>query len=310
MGVPSDMMAFVRAVELGGFSIAAREMGLTPSAISKLVTRLEDRLGVRLLNRTTRRLALTPEGEAYFHRSQRILADIGEAENEVARFRAQPKGLLRINVGSAFGIHQLVPALPEFLARNPEMQVELTLTDRVVDLIEEGADLGIRLGTLIDSSLVARKICDVERVVCAAPAYLRKHGTPRKAQDLLGHNCLSMAHAPALRRWPFEARDGVKHLEVSGNATASSADALLQLALLGLGVIRLSDVIVGGAIGDGRLVALLEDVHHREPLPLHAVYPQGRHRSPRVAAMVDFLVERFSMAPWRVQARRKRTAPP
>lgn len=310
MGVPSDMMAFVRAVELGGFSIAAREMGLTPSAISKLVTRLEDRLGVRLLNRTTRRLALTPEGEAYFHRSQRILADIGEAENEVARFRAQPKGLLRINVGSAFGIHQLVPALPEFLARNPEMQVELTLTDRVVDLIEEGADLGIRLGTLIDSSLVARKICDVERVVCAAPAYLRKHGTPRKAQDLLGHNCLSMAHAPALRRWPFEARDGVKHLEVSGNATASSADALLQLALLGLGVIRLSDVIVGGAIGDGRLVALLEDVHHREPLPLHAVYPQGRHRSPRVAAMVDFLVERFSQAPWRVQARRKRTAPP
>ena len=310
MSAPSDMMAFVRAVELGGFSIAAREMGLTPSAISKLVTRLEDRLGVRLLNRTTRRLALTPEGEAYFHRSQRILADIGEAENEVARFRAQPKGLLRINVGSAFGMHQLVPALPEFLARHPEMQVELTLTDRVVDLIEEGADLGIRLGKLIDSSLVARKVCDVERVVCASPGYLRKHGTPRKAQDLLGHNCLSMAHAPGLRRWPFEARDGVKHLEVSGNATASSADALLQLALLGLGVIRLSDVIVGGAIGDGRLVALLEDVHHKEPLPLHAVYPQGRHRSPRVAAMVDFLVEHFSQAPWRVQARRKRTPAP
>ena len=208
MGVPSDMMAFVRAVELGGFSIAAREMGLTPSAISKLVTRLEDRLGVRLLNRTTRRLALTPEGEAYFHRSQRILADIGEAENEVARFRAQPKGLLRINVGSAFGIHQLVPALPEFFARNPEMQVELTLTDRVVDLIEEGADLGIRLGALIDSSLVARKICDVERVVCAAPAYLRKHGTPRKAQDLLGHNCLSMAHAPACAAGPSRRATG------------------------------------------------------------------------------------------------------
>lgn len=306
MSVPTDMAAFVRAVELGGFSVAAREMGLTPSAISKLVTRLEDRLGVRLLNRTTRRLALTPEGEAYFHRSQRILADIGEAETEVARFRAQPKGLLRINVGTAFGMHQLAPALPEFLARNPEMQVELTLTDRIVDLIEEGADLGIRLGTLVDSSLVARKICDVERVVCASPAYLKKHGTPRKAEDLLGHNCLSMTYAPGLRRWPFETREGVRHLEVSGNASASSADALAALALEGLGVIRLSDVIVGAAIRDARLVALLEDIHHREPLPLHAVYPQGRHRSPRVAAMIDFLVGRFASAPWRVAARRKR----
>ena len=306
MSVPSDMMAFVRAVELGGFSVAAREMGLTPSAISKLVTRLEDRLGVRLLNRTTRRLALTPEGEAYFHRSQRILSDIDEAENEVARFRAQPKGLLRINVGTAFGMHQLAPALPDFLARHPEMQVELTLTDRVVDLIEEGADLGIRLGTLVDSSLVARRICEVERVVCAAPSYLARHGTPRKAEDLLAHNCLSMTHAPALRRWPFAARDGVKHVEVSGNASASSAEALLQLAILGLGVIRLSDVIVGEALRDGRLVALLEDIHHREPVPLHAVYPQGRHRSPRVAAMVDFLVERFASAPWRVPAKRRR----
>jgi DNA-binding transcriptional LysR family regulator len=306
MGAPTDMTAFVRAVELGGFSVAARDLGLTPSAISKLVTRLEDRLGVRLLNRTTRRLALTPEGEAYFHRTQRILADIEDAENEVARFRAQPKGLLRINVGTAFGMHQLAPALPEFLSRHGEMQVELTLTDRVVDLIEEGADLGIRLGTLIDSSLVARKICDVERVVCAAPAYLKKHGTPRKAEDLLGHNCLSMTYAPGLRRWPFDGEGGVKHVEVGGNASASSADALLQLAIRGLGVIRLSDVIVGHAIRDGLLVPILENVHHREPLPLHAVYPQGRHRSPRVAAMVGFLVEHFAAAPWRVPAKRRR----
>lgn len=299
MSAPTEMGAFVRAVELGGFSMAAREMGLTPSAISKLVTRLEDRLGVRLLNRTTRRLALTPEGEAYFHRSQRILADIAEAENEVAAFRAKPRGLLRINVGTAFGMHQLAPALPGFLARYPEMQVELTITDRVVDLIEEGADLGIRLGTLGDSTLVARRICDVERVVCAAPSYLGRHGTPREPEDLLRHNCLSMTYAPSLRRWPFETAEGVRNIEVSGNATASSADALLQLALLGLGVIRLSDVIVGAAVAEGRLVPLLQDRHHSEPLPLHAVWPQGRHRSPRVAAMVDFLVERFAAAPWR-----------
>ncbi len=299
MSGPTDMAAFVRAVELGGFSIAARELGLTPSAISKLVTRLEDRLGVRLLNRTTRRLALTPEGEAYFHRTQRILSDIDEAETEVSRFRAQPKGLLRVNVGTAFGMHQLTPALPDFLARYPEVHVDLSVTDRVVDLIDEGADLGIRLGTLPDSSLVARKICDVERVVCASPAYLRRHGTPKKAADLLRHNCLSITYSPALRRWPFETREGVKHLEVSGNVGANTAESLLQLALLGVGVIRLSDAIVGAAIAEGKLVPLLQEIHHAEPLPLHAVYPQGRHRSPRVAAMIDFLVERFSSAPWR-----------
>lgn len=308
MSTPSDMTAFVRAVELGGFSSAARDLGLTPSAISKLVTRLEDRLGVRLLNRTTRRLALTPEGEAYYHRSQRILADIAEAEDEVARFRAQPRGALRINVGTAFGMHQLAPALPGFLARHPEVQVELTMTDRVVDLIEEGADLGIRMGTLPDSSLVARRISEVERVVCAAPSYLKRHGTPKKPQELLRHNCLSMAQSPQLRRWPFESRDGVKHVEVSGNVTSSSADALLHLALQGLGIIRLTDVIVGDAIGEGRLVPLLAEVHHVEPVPLHAVYPQGRHRSPRVAAMIDFLVEKFGNAPWREGMKKRRRA--
>ncbi len=302
------MTAFVRAVEHGSFSVAARELGLTPSAVSKLVTRLEDRLGVRLLNRTTRRLALTPEGEAYFERSQRILSEIAEAENEVARFRAQPKGLLRVNVGTAFGTHQLAPALPEFLARHPEVHVELTVTDRVVDLIEEGADLGIRLGNLVDSSLVARRICELERVICAAPSYLRAHGTPRVPEDLPRHNCLSVAYAPNLRRWPFDTPEGVRHLEVKGNVSANNADTLLQLAILGVGVIRLSDVIVGEAIRAGQLVPILQDVHHGEALPLHAVHPTGRHRSPKVAAMIDFLVERFSGAPWRAPERRRGAA--
>jgi DNA-binding transcriptional LysR family regulator len=306
MSLPSDMTAFVRAVELGGFSTAARDLGLTPSAISKLVTRLEDRLGVRLLDRTTRRLALTPEGEAYFQRSQRILADIAEAEDEVASLSGTPRGLLRVNVGTAFGMHQLVPALPEFLARYPAMRIELTMTDRVVDLIEEGADLAIRLGALGDSSLVARRICDLERVVCASPEYLRRHGMPAKPDDLLSHNCLSVDYAPSLRRWPFTAGEGVRHVEVLGNVSANNADALLELALLGVGVIRLSEVIVGEALQKGLLVPLLADVHHSEPLPLHAVYPQGRHRSPRVAAMVGFLVERFTGAPWRTPARARK----
>ena len=301
MGIPTDMTAFVRAVERGGFSAAARELGLTPSAISKLVTRMEDRLGVRLLNRTTRRLALTPEGEAFFHRAQRILADIEEAENEVARFRERPSGRLRISVGTAFGGYQFVPALPEFLARYPEIEVELTMTDRIVDLMEEGADVGIRTGELLDSSLVARRICDMERVICASPAYLRKHGTPRKPADLAEHNCLVLAASPQFHQWPFDTADGVRIVEVEGNVTASNAETLVQLAIMGLGLIRLADVIVGDAIAKGQLKPVLADVHHVEPLPLHAVYPFGRHRSPRVAALVDFLVEKFADSPWRVR---------
>ncbi len=305
MGIPNDMAAFVRAVERGGFSSAARELGLSPSAISKLVTRMEDRLGVRLINRTTRRLALTPEGEAFFHRAQRILADIEEAENEVARFRERPSGKLRINVGTAFGGYQFVPAMPEFLARYPEIEVELTMTDRIVDLMEEGADVGIRSGALIDSSLVARRICDMERVICASPAYLKKHGTPRKPADLANHNCLVLAPSPHFHQWPFDYADGTRNVEVRGNVTASNAETLVQLAIMGLGIIRLADVIVGDAIAKGLLRPVLADVHHVEPLPLYALFPHGRHRSPRVAALVDFLVEKFADAPWRVRKARR-----
>jgi DNA-binding transcriptional LysR family regulator len=299
MSAPTDMAAFVRAVELGGFSAAARELQLTPSAISKLVSRLEERLGVRLLNRTTRRLALTPEGEAFMLRSQRIIADIADAEDEVARFRALPRGLLRVNVGMAFGIHALAPALPAFLERHPEVEVELSVTDRLVDLIEENADLGIRTGALRDSSLVARKLCDLERVICASPAYLKRRGTPRKPEDLLKHNCLRLAHFPALWRWPFDAPGGVQHVEVRGNVLASDSETLRHLAIAGAGIARFVDVVVGNAMRDGQLVPVLAQSHHSEPVPLHVVWPQGRHRSPKVSAMVDFLVETFADAPWR-----------
>lgn len=305
MALPTDMSAFVRAVEKGGFSSAARDLGLTPSAVSKLVTRMEDRLGVRLLNRTTRRLSLTPEGEAFFHRTQRILADIEEAENEVSRFRERPQGRLRVNVGHAFGAHALVPALPEFLARYPDIEVEITMTDRLVDLVEEGADVGIRSGHLADSSLVARRICDHERVICASPDYLARHGTPRNPAQLANHECLVIANVPALRRWPFNTANGVQSIEVGGRVTANNADTLLQLGLMGTGIIRLLDVIVGEHVAAGRLVPVLAEVHHVEALPLHAVYPHGRHRSPRVAALVDFLVEKFADAPWRVEGRRR-----
>ena len=304
MDTPGEMKAFVRAVELGGFSAAGRDLDLTPSALSKLTTRLEDRLGVRLMNRTTRKLALTAEGEVYFASAKRILGEIEDAELEITRFSAHPKGLLRVNVGAAFGLHQLAPALPKFLDQYPGIALDITVTDRLVDLVEEGADVAIRNGVLRDSSLVAKKICDLHRVICASPAYLKKHGTPAKAADLLHHNCISISGAPQLRRWPFDVdgrgrTDNVEYIDVKGNVSANNAETLLQLAATGVGIIRLTDVIVGDGIRAGWLVPVLTHCHHVEPLPLSAVYPHGRHKSPRVAAFVGFLVETFADAPWR-----------
>ncbi|MEO8385465.1 MAG: LysR family transcriptional regulator [Betaproteobacteria bacterium] len=299
MDTPGEMRAFVRSVELGGFSAAARDLDLTPSALSKLVTRLEDRLGVRLMNRTTRKLALTAEGDAYFTSAKRILIEIEEAEEEVTRFSKSPKGLLRVNTGVAFGLHQLAPALPRFLERYPEMEIDININDRVIDLVEEGVDVAIRSGVLRDSSLTARKICDMQRVICASPAYLKKHGTPRTQLDLLNHNCISISAAPQLRRWPFATPNGIETIEVKGNVSANNAETLLQLAATGVGIIRLSDVIVSDGIRAGWLKPILTDVHHREPLPLSALYLPGKHKSPRVAAFVNFLVETFATAPWR-----------
>jgi DNA-binding transcriptional LysR family regulator len=293
------MASFVRSVELGGFSAAARELGMTPSALSKLVTRLEDRLGVRLLNRTTRKLALTPEGGAYFARCQHIISEIEEAEAELTRFRDRPRGLLRVSVGTAFGMHQLVPAVPRFFERYPEIRLELSVSDRRIDMMEEGADLAIRIGSMADSSLVARKICDLERTICASPAYLERNGTPRVPEDLVRHNCLYLSSMPELARWPFDTDTGPRIVEASGSVGSDSAETLLQLAVMGVGIIRLADIIVGAEIARGTLVPILVDCHHVEPLPMYVVYPQGRHRSPKVVAMVDFLIENFAGAPWR-----------
>lgn len=293
------MLAYVRTATLGGFSAAARELSLTPSAVSKLVTRLEARLGVRLLNRTTRKLSLTPEGTIYFERAKRIVAEIEETENELAGLRKRPKGPLRLSVLVSFGRSQLLPALPRFLERNPEIQLEVELADRRIDLVETGVDLAIRLGELNDSSLVARKICDVERLICASPAYLARRGTPRSPEDLLQHNCLWISSFPTLRRWPFTTDRGRKVIAVSGNLAAGDVEALLELACQGLGIIRVADYLVGPEIAKGRLVPILADVHDRKPIPLQAVHAYGRQRSPKVAAMVEFLLETFGGAPWR-----------
>ena len=295
----AQMTAFVRAVETGGFSSAARDLGLTPSALSKLVTRLEDRLGARLLHRTTRRLQLTVEGEAFYARARPILTALEEAEAEVAQAGSSPRGRLRIHSGSAFGMHQLTPAIPLFQERHPEVELDITISDRPLAGMEENIDLAIRIGPLDESSMVARRICNLQRVICAAPAYLERCGTPRTPDDLQRHNCLSITTLPALRRWPFDTDDGIRVVHVVGNVSANNAETVLQLAVAGVGITRLTDVIVGDAIRSGKLVPILTDWHHVEPVPLFATYPSGRNLSPKVRAMVDFLVAEFGGAPWR-----------
>jgi DNA-binding transcriptional LysR family regulator len=301
MDTSSDLRVFVRVMDRGNFSAAANDLGVTPSAVSKLISRLEDRLGVRLLERSTRRLALTPEGETFLARARRIVADIEEAEAEVARVRGAPRGKLRINSGTAFGLHQLTPALAEFLARYPEIDIELSITDRLVDLIEEQSDIAVRSGHIPEGPFVQRKIADLQRVICAAPAYLAARGTPRSAADLKGHDCIVVA-GPGLSRWPFKTRNGIDVVDVRPRVTTDDAEAALRLAIEGAGIVRLSDVIVGNPLRSGELVALLSDVHHVEPFPLAAIYPAGRHRLPRVAVFIEFLHECFGHAPWRLGA--------
>lgn len=299
MDATSDLRVFVRVMDRGNFSQAAKDLGLTPSAVSKLMSRLEDRLGVRLLERSTRRLALTPEGETFLVRARRIVADIEEAEAEVARVRGAPRGKLRINSGTAFGLHQLTLALPDFLARYPEIDIELSITDRLVDLIEEQTDIAVRSGHIPEGPFVQRKLADLQRVICAAPSYLKQRGTPQSAADLKAHDCIVVA-GPGLSRWPFKTRAGIDVVDVRPRVVTDNAEAALRMALEGGGIIRLSDVIVGDPLQRGDLVPLLTATHHVEPFPLAAIYPAGRNRLPRVAVFIEFLRERFGHAPWRV----------
>lgn len=299
MDATSDLRVFVRVMDRGNFSQAAKDLGLTPSAVSKLVSRLEDRLGVRLLERSTRRLALTPEGETFLERARRIVADIEEAEAEVARVRGAPRGKLRINSGTAFGLHQLTLALPDFLARYPEIDIELSITDRLVDLIEEQTDIAVRSGHIPEGPFVQRKLADLQRVICAAPSYLKQRGTPQSAADLKAHDCIVVA-GPGLSRWPFKTRAGIDVVDVRPRVVTDNAEAALRMAIEGGGIVRLSDVIVGDPLQRGDLVPLLTATHHVEPFPLAAIYPAGRNRLPRVAVFIEFLRERFGHAPWRV----------
>lgn len=290
----------MRVVDLKGFSAAAPALGLTPSAVSKLVTRLEARLGVRLLQRTTRALNLTAEGEAFYSAARRLVAEFQTLESAMTDKRGTPHGLLRVTTSLAFSTHQLAPIIGEFLELHPEVQLELIPTDRVIDMIDEGVDVAIRIGKLPDSSFMSRKIGDDMRLVCAAPAYLTIHPSPKHPQDLLRHNCIVGREKAHLNRWQFRVDEQVREIEVGGRIGVSEGEAQLRLALQGLGIVRLTRLTVARAIKCGELVSLLDDYSAEEPVPIHAVYPHRKHLAPKVTAFVEFILRKFTPPPWEI----------
>jgi len=296
----SEMAAFVRVVEAKGFAAASGALGLSPSAVSKLITRLETRLGVRLLQRTTRALHLTAEGEAFYAAARRIVSEIETIEEQIAGQRDTPHGLLRVTTSLAFSTHQLAPVIQEFMARYPQVQLELLPTDRVVDMVEEGVDIAIRIGRLADTSFMARKIGEDKRLICAAPSYLARHGTPRRPEELVRHNCIVSRERPYLNRWPFRIDGEVREIEVAGRVAISEGEMQMQIALQGIGIVRLTRLTMAQAIRDGTLVPLLGDFSADDPVPIHAVYPHRRHLAPKVPAFVNFLIEKFTPPPWEI----------
>jgi len=291
----AEMEAFVRAADLGSFSEASRKLGMTPSALSKFVKRLETRLGIRLLTRTTRKVSLTPDGARFLHRCRRVLEEMDAAEQELLGPGQQPSGQLIMTVGVGFGIHQFLPLLPRFFVRHPLVTVDLRLEDREADLIKEGIDIAVRLVAPHDDRLETFKLCDVKRVLCASRRYLQKFGTPRVPNDLQKHNCIIRNASGA--RWSFER--GQTMVLVRGNVAVDSADAMLRLALMGHGIIRANEMVVGRAMNEKRLVPVLIRSFDPDEKPLHVAYPAGRSKDARIGAMVQFLAESFRPPPWR-----------
>lgn len=294
----TDIVVFVRVVDDGSFTRAAERLKLSRSVVSKYVTRLEGRLGARLLNRTTRRLSLTEAGRIFYERSRRGLQDIEEAEAEVSRLQEKPRGVLRINSPMSFGILHIAPALPEFLAQHPEVSVEMNLDDRVVDVIEEGFDVSIRIAEMPDSSLIARRLAPCRHVIVAAPAYLEKHGTPRTPEDLRDHNIISFSYQASAYDWHFISPDNKQiSVPVSGSMQANNSLALREALLRGVGITRTPTFVVGKDVQDGHLLSILGNYRTLE-VSIYLVYPQRRHLSPKVRAFVDFMADRISEPPY------------
>jgi DNA-binding transcriptional LysR family regulator len=290
------MAIFARVAEAKSFSEAARRLGLSKSAVSKEVTRLERSLGARLLHRTTRKLSLTEIGAAFYEHCARVIQEAEEAELLVSRLHAEPRGILKLTAPVAFGTLHVAPALPDFLLQHPDVRIDLTISDRFFDLAEEGYDLAIRIARELPPNLVARRLAAINRVVCATPAYFAKHGVPTTPADLARHNCLVYTHANPDAHWRFHAGGKEIAVPVRGNLTLNDDEALWQAVLGGLGIAILPTFIVGKDLQSGKLQAVLGEYVPSERM-LHAVYLPNRHLSAKVRVFIDFLVTRFAPDP-------------
>ena len=295
----TEMEVFVRVVETGGLSSAARALRITPSAVSKLIGRLEARLGARLLNRSTRKLQLTPEGAAFYTRSAQVLADIDEAEREVTA-GAAPRGRVRVNSVVDLGRNLLLPLVPGFLAAHPDVTLDLVLTDQVVDLLDERADVAIRVGSLRSSSLTARKLGQSRAVVVASPDYLARRGTPTRLEDLEQHHQMDFTFTRSVRNWPFKLESGeVVYLPGVGGVQLGDGESVRRLALEGAGLARLSVFSAADDIKAGRLVPVLEAFNPGDVLEVHVVFlGQGGHLPARVRAFIDYLAQNMRLPTW------------
>jgi len=287
-----EMAVFGAVADSGSFSAAGRELGLTPSAVSRTLDRIEARLGVRLMLRTTRTLTLTPEGQAYLGAARRILSDLDDAEQAIAD-QGAPRGRLRVSASLSHGRLCVVPLLGDFVARYPHILVDINLTDVVVDVAAGQADVAIRFGPLADSGLTARKLGETRRVIVASPAYLAARGTPGTPEDLHDHNCLNFNFRRVEPVWPF-VREGREYsLSVRGDVEANNGETLGQLAAAGVGVTRVGAFSVADEVAAGRLVPLLEDFNPGDVENIHAVFVGGANTPARVRVFVDFLAERL-----------------
>lgn len=304
----NDMATFASVVAEGNFSRAARNLGLSKATVSKRVSRLEDRLGARLLNRTTRRLSLTEIGSAFHEHCARLVAEAEEAEHTVTELTANPRGTLKVNVPMSFGRLHIARAIPEFLSRFPDLKVDITLDDAFVDLVHGGYDLAIRIADLPDSSLVARRLAPSRRVVCGSPGYFRRRGVPETPDDLRNHDCLSYSYLATTGSWPFRKGQRTWNIPVSGSLNANNGDVLLAAAAAGTGLVLVPTFMVEQQLRSGALRPILAS-YAESDFGIYAVYPHRRHVSAKVRAFVDYFAERFGPAPYWDEALRKAREP-